>query len=397
MTNTSAIVGVNGVRCDRRVCVVRRRLSAAGVVGACAALCFASVSLADGARSRATPTNSGVGGGSGVVVLEDPDSPEARAQRERQGRRVATARELKQHRAKYFRGIRNVQIRQVGMDGLRQYADPSAFPMMLEIFGGEGDEVVGAMLDHLLELDTDEADSTVAWAAVFGDRKALRDAAMQRIEQKYKGDVEQSEHVPTRLQSVVAIGLRRNQPNAVVNRAAKLADVLGLVQAIPMLIQAQARGSGTRVGSGGGNQALGWILVGTQQAFIADLVPVVGDSAVAFDPTIGVVTEGAVLQINGAVTITYLVEVNAALNRLASDAWGHRTEYLGWNQLAWHSWYNNEFAPYWSAMLEQRRQSELAAAEAAAAKTQAKTESQAKANSQTETASKAEPSAGGEG
>jgi len=328
-------------------------------VGAAAAVLMltSSAGLADGPRVRATPTNPG-GGGSGVVVFEDPNSPEARAYRERRLVRVATERELKRHRAKYFRGIRNVQIRQVGIDGLRQYADPSAFPMMLEIFGGEGEDVVGGLLTHLMEIGTDEAEATVGWAAVFGEKKDLREAAMDLLAEKYRGDVDASEDVPTRLQSVVALGLRRAQPNGVVNRAAKLADVLGLVQAIPMLIQAQAQGTTARTGTGDGNQALGWILVGTQQAFIADLEPVVGDSAVAFDPTIAVVTEGVVLQVNGAVVITYRVEVNEALHRLASAAWGHRTDYLGWSQRGWHRWYNEEFAPYWTAMLEQRRAAE---------------------------------------
>lgn len=44
------------------------------------------------------------------------------------------------------------------------------------------------------------------------------------------------------------------------------------------------------------------IYVATQTAFISDLMPVVGDSAVGFDPTVGVVTEGVTLLVEGTVT-----------------------------------------------------------------------------------------------
>ena len=44
------------------------------------------------------------------------------------------------------------------------------------------------------------------------------------------------------------------------------------------------------------------IYVATQEAFISDLTPVVADSAVGFDPEIGVVTEGVVMLVDGTVT-----------------------------------------------------------------------------------------------
>jgi general secretion pathway protein D len=44
------------------------------------------------------------------------------------------------------------------------------------------------------------------------------------------------------------------------------------------------------------------IYVATQTAFVSDLNPVVGDSAVGFDPTVGVVTEGVTLLVEGTVT-----------------------------------------------------------------------------------------------
>jgi type II secretory pathway component GspD/PulD (secretin) len=44
------------------------------------------------------------------------------------------------------------------------------------------------------------------------------------------------------------------------------------------------------------------IYVATQTAFVSDLTPVVGDSAVGFDPTVSVVTEGVTLLVEGTVT-----------------------------------------------------------------------------------------------
>jgi general secretion pathway protein D len=44
------------------------------------------------------------------------------------------------------------------------------------------------------------------------------------------------------------------------------------------------------------------IYVATQTAFVSDLQPVVGDSAVGFDPTVSVVTEGVTMVVEGTVT-----------------------------------------------------------------------------------------------
>lgn len=44
------------------------------------------------------------------------------------------------------------------------------------------------------------------------------------------------------------------------------------------------------------------IFVATQQAFVSDLQPIVGDSAVGFDPTVDVVTEGVTLLVTGTIT-----------------------------------------------------------------------------------------------
>src|SRR5262249_9087404 len=126
--------------------------------------------------------------------------------------------------------------------------------------------------------------------------------------------------------------------------AAHLASGLGLVEAIPMLISAQLGGGGTQVGSAGGDgdeHSLAWILVGTQQAFVSALQPVVGNSAVAFDPQVSVVTEGTILRVIDAVVVTYRYEVHNALVDLSSKAWGQSTYKLGWDNPAWRKWYKD--------------------------------------------------------
>lgn len=146
--------------------------------------------------------------------------------------------------------------------------------------------------------------------------------------------------IPHTVKSVVADGLARRHDPHVAN-AAGLAAGLKMADAIPAMIASQVVGRNS--GSEGG--ALAYILIGQQQAFVSDLQPVVGDSAVAFDPELSVVTEGVVLRVLDAVVVTYRVEVNDALIRLTSDLWGQDTSYLGWDQSKWQRWYAKEFLP----------------------------------------------------
>jgi hypothetical protein len=280
----------------------------------------------------------------------DPGSPIAKKYAEAQKRKLAIEREFKLIRAKHFRNIRGVEMRQAGIAKVKQYTEPALFPSMLEIFGGEGPDVQAALLDHWADLNIDEADATITWAAIFPKDKAFRDAAKERLIAKAK---ENNGQVSNRIKSVIAVGLKKERTSQVV-ASAELARDLRLFDAIPMLIAAQAIGqpTGTGAGFGGGDgegsdAALAYILVGTQVAFVADLTPVVGDSAVAFDPTLAVATEGVILRVIDAFVVTYRVEVNGALIGLANAGWdGRSTAPLGWNGRAWREWYTKEFVPY---------------------------------------------------
>ncbi len=282
----------------------------------------------------------------------DPESPIARKFAEAQKRKLVIERELKLIRAKHFRGIRGTEIRQAGIAKMKQYSEPALFPSMLEIFSPEGPDVQNALLDHWSDLNLDEADATITWAAIFDKDKDFRAAARQRLLAKANAN---NGNVSNRIKSVIAIGLKRQRTSEVV-AAAELARDLRLFDAIPMLIAAQTLGQvsggagGTSVGLGNessSDAALAYIVVGTQVAFVSDLTPVVGDNAVAFDPTLSVATEGVVMRVIDAFVVTYRLEVNSALIGLANAGWdGRSTAPLGWNGRAWREWYAKEFLPY---------------------------------------------------
>lgn len=288
-------------------------------------------------------------------LVPSTDSPEAKAYIKAQKSRVQQEKELKKLRAEHFRATRNVEMRQVGISKLRTYTDAAIFPSLIKLFEGEGEDAENAVLDHLRDLKTDEADATIAWAAVFGKAKLFRAAATKRLMARTT-EIGGSSAVTNRVKWVVSLGLRDKANDSVV-AGAQLAQALRLYDAIPMLINAQvSQSAGPSRADDGGDAALAYILVGRQEAFVSGLTPVVGDNAVAFNPQLSVVTEGVVLRVIDAVVITYRVEVNAALIGLSTQGWGGQsTASLGWDQAAWRAWYANEFVPY-------RRQADAQAA-----------------------------------
>jgi hypothetical protein len=281
-----------------------------------------------------------------VVHVDDPSDPKVQEYARRQKRRVELEKELHKLRFEYFGTMRNTEIRQSGLHKLRTYTDPVLYPSLLKIFAKEKMDVRGTILDMLADGKNDEADATLTWGAIFDDSREFRDAAAQRLMRRIKDN---GGEATARIKSVIAEGLKQDKTDDELAAAAHLAQTLKLYEALPMLISAQLGGQQQVVGGGndgGGETSLAWILVGTQTAFVADLTPVVGDSAVAFDPTIGVVTEGTYIRVIDAVVVTYRYEVHNALVGLSSAGWGKPTNYLGFDNPAWRKWYNDEFVPY---------------------------------------------------
>ena len=278
-------------------------------------------------------------------LLPDPNDPALRAYAERQRERRATELALIRHRAEYFREGSPVERRQVGLALLRErYASPEYYALLLEVFGASPDDVKHGVFDMFADAGTDEGDAALAWAAVFDNDADDREAAGTRLDARAEGGGARGEKVKL----VVGGGLQQEH-NGVVASAAGLAEKLNIVEMVPLLIGAQVAGGG---GSGENERTgnLGYIVVATQQAFVSDLQPVVSDSAVAFDPTLSVVTEGVVLEVKDAVVLTYRTEVHGALVRMTSRALGASTEGLGYDERAWASWYNDQWRPYLASL-----------------------------------------------
>lgn len=278
-------------------------------------------------------------------MIKDSNDPTVRAFAAAQRVRIAEERELKKIRFEHFRSTRNTEVRQLGVQKLRAYKDPAVFPALLALFAHEDRDVRGAILDHLLDQASGEADATLAWSAIFDHDPWFRDGAAMRLSQRAR----QTGTVSNRVKTVAAYGLR-NASDEVATNAARLINTLNLVEAIPALINAHVLGSGgNQTAADGGEAALAYILVGTQQAFVADLTPVVGDNAVAFDPTLGIVTDGTILRVIDAVVITYRTEIHRQLVALADRNWtgagSGSTASLGYDQPKWREWYVREFLP----------------------------------------------------
>jgi hypothetical protein len=310
----------------------------------------------------------------------DANSGVAETLREQQARRNAAEKELRRVRLKNFGTMKKVEIRQEGIARLRSHTDPALFALMVDLFSREQNDVRDAMTMMFYESASREGDASLAWLAIYGrddylrnkgltlltqrfeDEKRLREKAAKQPETR-AGKGPQTEAIqsdaPTGPQQlrhdpvdaariVIYEGLRRGS-NKVKGRAAELAADLKLVELIPWLAAAQVSGRPASGGSSGGtedpNGSLAYIVVGTQQAFVADLEPVVSEGAVAFDPTLSTITEGTVLRVIDAVVYTYHVEVHRPLVRLASEAAGRDMADLGWDYRKWAQWYYKDYLP----------------------------------------------------
>lgn len=291
-------------------------------------------------------------------LMPDPNDPRVQAYAQQQRLRAEKARELRRYRLTYFGTGSSTEIRQIGLSLLRErYDEPALYPLLLEVFERDGVNTKSGLLDMFADARTDEADATLAWVAVHDDRTAVRDAAFTRLSAR----VGEAGGVSERIKHVVAGGLRQESSTPAI-AAAGIAEVFKLYEMVPLMIAAQVGGNagGARDGTG----PLAWIVVGQQTAFVADLQPVVSDSAVGFDPTLGVVTEGVVLEVQDAVVFTYRTEIFYSLTRMTSSALGHPTGSWGIDQPEWWAWYDREWKPWMEARAAAARSAEAQAAEA---------------------------------
>jgi hypothetical protein len=241
------------------------------------------------------------------------------------------AKQIRAIRHKHFGDVKVESIRKAGIELLREFTDPAAFAPMIEELKREKDDVRLAVLDHFAQHD-DEGQAALAYVAIYDENPAMRNEAMRRMVSP----------APEPVRYVLNAALRSDK-DQVANAAAQLAGTLHVIETIPLLIFAQATATQA---NGQGEGDLAWIAITTQRAFVAGLQPVVGDASGAFQPIMGVVSDGVVLRVMDAVVICYRTEVHEVLVNMTTNDWGQPTEPMGYNIRAWWDWFNQTYVPY---------------------------------------------------
>lgn len=315
-----------------------------------------------------TPITSGDADSAGVppwiaLLAQDPDSPAMRAKAAQNKARRDLEMRVRKLRHAWIHGKDERRVE----EGFARVRDevapkgvfaPGAFTVLLDVFARDPKPVRLRVLDLIRDAATDESDTTLAWVAVMDRDGEIRAAATSRLLDRIDRRTAEAPNTkattsatpvalapsyPPGVALVVHEGLRTRREHTMA-AAATLASTLGMIEAIPWLIAGQVSGAGFG-GNEGGTQRegdLAWILVGTQQAFVSDLTPVVGDGAVGFDPELSVVTSGVVLRIKDAAVYAYHFGVHDSLLALASAASGTpRSELagMGFDSARWREWY----------------------------------------------------------
>jgi hypothetical protein len=302
--------------------------------------CGGGPALAQTGGASMSPRVLGGGGGAAIVPNDprlDPDSPESRAYAAQQKRVREIERELRLLQRRHFGTMRNTDRRELGLCKLRGFTEPAALLVMTELFDRERADVRTTILDHFASLESPGGDAALAWESVHGHEAWYRASAREHLARRLgaKGEA------PPAVLGIIDRALRGRDDLAAVE-GGRLASALHLYQFIPLMATAQAASppaTGERRGD------LGWIMIGTQTAFVADLTPVVSNSAVGFDPQIGVVNDGTMLRIHDAHVTIYRAELHETLVEMTTDAWGRPTRSMGYDAGQWREWYENEFVP----------------------------------------------------
>ena len=233
-------------------------------------------------------------------------------------------------RRKCLGKMRVKEIREQGIEQLREFIDPASFRPLIEELAGEDSDVRLAILDHFAAHD-EEGQAALAYVAIMDEDDAMRHEAVLRMVTPAS--------VP--VLRVLDMALRSNK-HVIANNSGALAGALGALETIPLLIFAQATGDPVPQEQGD----LAWIAIQTQRAYVADLQPVVGGNSGAFQPILGRVSEGVVLRIRDAVVVVYRTEIHRSLVAMTSHDWGRSTGHLGYDMKKWWTWYNSEYVPY---------------------------------------------------
>ncbi len=267
------------------------------------------------------------GGVPHIVELMNSPSDAVLAHRARER---GYARQIRDIRRKHFGSMRKKEIREEGLHQLSEFIDPASFKPMIEELSEEKDDVREAMLDHFAS-SGENGQAALAWVAINLEEDAMRNEAIRRMVSPPAGPA----------LKVLDASLR-SPTHRIANNAGILAGTIGAVEAIPLLIFAQTTFDPLPERRGD----IAWIAIVTQQPYIVNIQPAVGNHSAAYQPVLGVVSEGVVLRVHDAVVTVYRTDVHWALTLLAGKDWGGSTEHLGYDIRAWWQWYNNEYVPY---------------------------------------------------
>ncbi|MGA1056649.1 MAG: HEAT repeat domain-containing protein [Phycisphaerales bacterium] len=272
---------------------------------------------------RPLPTRGGVPRIEGA----DPSLTAARLAGSQASRRAKD--EIRSLRRRWLGSRRDPEMRAEGIARLGEYTEPTALLPMHEVLREEEDDVRLAMLDHFASLGS-PGQAALAFIAIRDPDAALRGEALRRLARPAD---------PGALAMLdEALRERRHET---VNRAGLVAGHLQALEAIPHLIFAQV--AADEVPASGD---LAWIAIGSQISYVADLVPVVGNNVGAFQPVVGTIMEGVVLQVQDAVAISYRTDVHRSLVAMTTYDFGQPTDFLGYDPARWHAWFNEVYVPH---------------------------------------------------
>jgi hypothetical protein len=238
-------------------------------------------------------------------------------------------RDVRRIRAQHLGSRRFEPGRQRGLELLEEFTDSIAVEPLVNVLRRDQDDARQWLMEHLAtRLDRSAGQATLSWLAIYDKDDWMRENALKHL----------AAPADERTKRLVLSGLR-HEHQGVVSNAAHAANVLRLAEAIPLLIAAQP---GTPESRRRGSMA--WIFIGKQRYYVADITPVVGTASVGFDPTIGVINEGAVVVIRDGVVHFYNMDAHHALVNIVEHHHGQRVDF-GFDRRRWEKWYDNEFRP----------------------------------------------------
>lgn len=245
-------------------------------------------------------------------------------------------------RSRSFSHVASGKARAAGLATLREATDPAGFGSMYGALRGQKEDVLVAMLDAFAK-GGDEGQYALACVAIQDDSAAVRAEATRRIRRPPAASV----------LAALDDGLR-SENHDWIDRAGILAGAVHAVEALPTLIFAQFAQAPK---SDRGDRA--WIAIGRTVSYVANVVPVVGDNAGAYQPVIGQLIEGVVMRVQDCAVTIYHGGVHDALVAMSTYDSGTDTSALGWDIRAWHRWFNEQYVP-----MKKRQDEELAKASA---------------------------------